>query len=41
LARSTSVDHLQLTRLQAGLLLLGVGHDTQYIVPALLTQIPK
>lgn len=33
--------YLQLTRLQAGLLLCGAGHDTQYIVPALFTHIPK
>jgi hypothetical protein len=41
LARSISASHLQLTRRQAGLPLRFVGHDTQYIVPALFTHIPK
>jgi hypothetical protein len=35
------VHHLQLTRLQAGLALLLLGHDTQYMVPALFTQTRK
>lgn len=35
------VTYLQLARLQAGFLLSLLGHDTQYIVPALFTPIPK